>query len=673
MRRSLTALLLPLIATAAMAQVSLQFSTARRGPLLGPLHYGISLAEMPQSGDDNLNAELVKMLAALHPRFVRITATDGNRMSNSLHFHKLLQLAEELGAEPLLVAYVGANGSEQQASDDLDAYVQAALDAIEYCNGDATTPYGAQRAANGHPAPFGLRYIEIGGASPYDTSQQNGNTINSYAESYAAFCQAIQAKYPDMVLIADASALGSAASAGLLSVHHTVSPEWAPAQYDIYNMYMRESARTYAGTFAMSGQSVSAGSLRAALAGAIYMAGSERNADVCTMTSYAPLFSNEDEPEPPMPGLIRFNASASFGTPAYWAQQMMASTLGHQNITWAERGNAIANRNTAFALSSWGTAVTYDNLRIADRQGQVVYATDFANADAYTVDWNATGGTWSVADGALRQTDTNMYGQCNVCYNLTGEDCVIELDARKDSGAEGFLIAFSYNDPQNYVWWNLGGWGNTQHAIEQCVDGVKTTLAATPGQLTTGQTYRLRIVKADGQVTCYIDGTLCHSIVLPDARRIYTAAALTEAEDTLVLKLINPAATAQEVSLHFKDFQRAGRVRRQVLSSTADTDENSMPSPRKVVPRTSTFAPTGTDPHTMLYTVPAYSLCILQIPVADVSPEATDSVGSAVATPYAEPCPASDEGPWYDLSGRRVGRPSVPGLYIRGKRKLFIR
>jgi len=46
--------------------------------------------------------------------------------------------------------------------DEMGPIVQDALDAIEYANGPVTSKWGALRAKAGHPAPFGLKYVEIG-------------------------------------------------------------------------------------------------------------------------------------------------------------------------------------------------------------------------------------------------------------------------------------------------------------------------------------------------------------------------------------------------------------------------------------------------------------------------------------------------------------------------------
>jgi len=624
---------------------------------------------MPPTYKDRPNgcrSDLAEMLAALHPKFLRFPGgcyiegfwRDGlsNRfewkktigpieqrpghmnvnwgypVTDGLGFHELLQLSEDLGAEPLFVVNIGLGHGWVEDYNDIDEYIQEALDALEYANGDATTTWGAKRVAAGHPEPFNLRLIEIGNENYNYVWWDNGDQSDHYAERYAAFYEAIKAQHPEVTLIGNVEAWATdnpswrnGNPVEVVDEHYYRSTTWFAQQYNKYDRYNRNRYKVYAGEYAVTSDFGAWGNLNAALAEAVYMAGMERNSDVCVMASYAPIFCNEGHPGPWMPDLIRFNSSNAFGTPSYWVQQMMASNVGHQNITWTERNNTINTRNTYLALSSWSTSVTYDNLTITDGQGQQTYATDFGDADDYNLNWNPIGGTWNIDNGALNQTSTTMNGECNVCYNLTGENCTIELDARKNSGAEGFLIAFSYNDPQNFVWWNLGGWGNTQHAIEQCVDGVKTTLATAQGSLATGQTYHLRIVKAADQVSCYVGDSLYHQLTLPNTRRVYACAALNKAGDTLILKLINTSSSDHEASLRFTDFDYAGgSIGVEMLTSSHGTDENVMQNRLNVKPVTSTYVPEGDDPKAITYTVPRRSLCILHIPVTNLAEPVAD-------------------------------------------------
>lgn len=633
--------------------------------------------------ENGCRIDLAQMLADMHPRFVRfpggcyvegtwqndrsnrfewkktvgpietrpghMNVNWGYRVSDGLGFHELLQFTEDIGAEPLFVCNVGLGHGWLEDYNNISGYIQEALDAIEYCNGDVSTKYGAMRAANGHPEPFNLRLLEIGNENYNFVPFNNADQSDHYAERYAAFYKAIKAKYPDMILIGNVESWSTDTPSWrnenpveVVDEHYYRSTEWFRQQYNKYDTYNRNGYKVYAGEYAVTSNYGAWGNLNAALAEAIYMEGMERNSDICTMASYAPIFCNENHAWPWMPDMIRFNSYSAFGTPSYWVQHMMSNNLGKQNITWTEKGNAVNIRNTAVGLSSWGTSVAYDNFKISDLKGKTVYSTDFSDNDDYEVNWNATGGNWNITGGSLNQTSTSMYGNCNVCYNFTGKNSVIEVDATKKSGAEGFLIAFSYNDPENYVWWNLGGWGNTQHAIEQCVDGVKTTLASASGSLVSNKQYHLKVVKAEDQICCYVDDSLYHRITLNDAKRVYTAAALNQQEDTLIVKFVNPYSTANETSLHFKDFEYKGKVTTQILRANSGNEENIMQNQNNVIPANSSFTPSGSDSKAFNYTVPAYSLCILKIPVTNVAEETDNETDNDGWTDITEQLTNSD-------------------------------
>ena len=82
--------------------------------------------------------------------------------THGLGFHEYLQMCEDLNAEPLFVINCGMAHRDNVPMDQMQEFVQDALDAIDYCNGPADSPWGSVRRRNGHPAPFGLKYMEIG-------------------------------------------------------------------------------------------------------------------------------------------------------------------------------------------------------------------------------------------------------------------------------------------------------------------------------------------------------------------------------------------------------------------------------------------------------------------------------------------------------------------------------
>jgi alpha-N-arabinofuranosidase len=118
--------------------------------------------------------------------------------------------------------------------------------------------------------------------------------------------------------------------------------------------------------------------------------------------------------------------------------------------------------------------------------------------------WQVKQGSWHVSDGEL-------IGEGSGADNhlFTGDpgwqDIEISLKARKDSGAEGFLILFRALDENNFYWWNLGGWGNTRSSVEQEVDGVRSSVPGTqtPHTIHSGRWYDIRIVPL---VQCWLDG-----------------------------------------------------------------------------------------------------------------------------------------------------------------------
>ncbi|HEX8460037.1 MAG TPA: carbohydrate binding domain-containing protein, partial [Segetibacter sp.] len=83
-----------------------------------------------------------------------------------LGFYEYFQLAEDIGAEPLPILNCGMacqyNSGEVAPLDQLDTYIQDALDLIEFANGPVDSTWGKLRAEMGHPQPFNLKFLGIG-------------------------------------------------------------------------------------------------------------------------------------------------------------------------------------------------------------------------------------------------------------------------------------------------------------------------------------------------------------------------------------------------------------------------------------------------------------------------------------------------------------------------------
>ncbi len=592
--------------------------------------------------ENGMRPDLAQMLADLHPRFMRFPGgcyiEGGNRyqwkhtigpveeriglynshwgypVSNGMGFHEFLQFAEDIGAQPLFVCNVGLGHGWFENYLSIDGYIQEALDAIEYCNGDATTFWGAKRAAAGHPEPFNLRLMEIGNENYNYTANGNNDQSDHYAERYRQFYDAIKAKYPYMTLIgnsdwgSDYPTWRNQHPLEIIDEHFYRSPDWFAGMYHKYDNYSRSSNKVYNGEYAVTSDFGTNGTLKAALGEAIYMAGMERNSDVCVMASYAPIFMNENEAQW-RPDMIHYNAYKSFGTPSYWVQQMMATTVGHQNITWTETGNENDVLHAQLALGSWGTDVTYSHIKVTDGDGNVVLS----------------------HDGAVNSASSN-HGIAQI-FNADTYNATIEMDAVKNSGDEGFLIAFAYADANNYSWWNLGGWGNASHGVEQAVSGTKTTLTTISGTIEMGRTYHVKIVRDGLKAQLYLDGKLISNITIKDeaGQRLFVCASLNEREDTAILKVVNYLPQTVPATFAFADATISGPAELTAMNNSDNYAENSMSSPDKISPKASVLS-SYTDKQ-LAYNVPAYSLSVIQIPLTDVAEEQPEPVDNDLPEP----------------------------------------
>ncbi len=538
------------------------------------------------------------------------------RSSDAFGFHEMLQLSEDLGAVPLFVVNVGLGHKWNQPIDDLDEFIQEALDAIEYANGATTTTWGAKRAANGHPEPFGLKYIEIGNENYQNSIWNNNEQSYQYPDRYYMFYQAIKAKYPDIVCIGNVESWGTddpswrnSYPVEVVDEHYYRNPSWFVSNYEKYDTYDRNGPKIYPGEYAVTQSFGTTGNLAAALGEAVYMQGMERNSDIVTMASYAPIFVNVND-QKWMPDMIRFDATNSYGTPSYYVQKLMSQKIGTQNITWTEEGNSESSSVNYGGLSTWITSATFSDYKII-KDGEVVYTAPFDG----TSNWTDNAGTFSESGGTLTQSSTSMEGLLYVNKNIDlGENYTIQVKATKKGGAEGFLIAFGYKDSKNYCWWNLGGWGNTRFCIERAVNGTKSQYDNIYRSLATGVTYDLRIEVRGNHIKCYIDDELCHDVVLPAEhveRHVYTSA--SRDGNKLYVKLVNPSGTDYSTTLTTSGYS-ASNIKLTQMKADSDQAENTNDNMYNVVPQESTLSAYGTS---IMINVPAYSFNIYEMDITE--------------------------------------------------------
>jgi alpha-N-arabinofuranosidase len=243
--------------------------------------------------------------------------------SDGMGLVEFLEWCEDLHMQPVLAVYAGYSlaGERVAAGKDLEPFVQDAIDEIEYVTGAASTTWGARRAKDGHPAPFKLEYVEVGNEDQFD--RQTG----SYAGRFAQFFDAIKAKYPKLNVITTAQVSGR--TPDVLDEHYyrRSEDEMASHAHD-YDTRERTGQKIFVGEWATR-VGAPTPNMSGGLGDAAWMTGMERNSDLVIMESYAPLFVNVNKGGMQWPtDLIGFDAMGSYGSPAYYAQQMFSTHHG---------------------------------------------------------------------------------------------------------------------------------------------------------------------------------------------------------------------------------------------------------------------------------------------------------------------------------------------------------
>lgn len=525
--------------------------------------------------------------------------------TNGLGFHEYLQLCEDLGSEPLFVINCGMShreqGAQPKSTQGVDEYVQDAMDAIEYANGPADSEWGALRAKAGHPAPFNLKYMEIG----------NENGGPAYHERYALFYDAIKAKYPQMNLIADLwNGLPKNRPVEIVDEHYYNTPDFFFNNADKYDSYDRKGYKVYVGEYAVTKNCGRYGNLQAALGEAAFMTGMERNSDVVVMASYAPLFVNVNDRRW-NPDLIQFDSSRACGIPSYYVQQMFSQNRGDVvlPIDMQFSARSVGTKHGAIGIGTWSTQAEFKDIEVT-KGDQTLLTSDFLKDKE---GWKVVRGQWEVKDGALQQTS----GETD-CLVTVGDpswsDYTISLKARKLGGNEGFFIVFHVNGPKDRTWWNLGGWGNTKHQLERNTGGDNWPFGdEVAGRIETNRWYDIRVEVKGQDIRGYLDGKLILNQKYPAAKTLFAVAGLNKTKDEVILKVVNAAPIAQETDIHLagvNNVQPLGTAI--VLTADESAAENTLDNPTKVAPITQQFQNAGKD---FSHSFPASSVSVLRLKI----------------------------------------------------------
>jgi alpha-N-arabinofuranosidase len=311
--------------------------------------------------------------------------------SFGLGFYEYFLLSEDIGAEPMPILNCGMacqfNTGELAPMDELAPYVQDALDLIEFANGPADTGWGRKRAEMGHPEPFDLKLLGVG-------NEQWGP---QYIERYKVFVKAIKERYPDIQLIAgtgsDATIFPNGQQeidylwsqyrqlkAEIVDEHFYRRPDWFLDNTGFYDGYSRDGSELFVGEYGAQSIGVASPDNRnnwhCALSEAAFMTGLERNADLVTMSCYAPLFCNVDGWQW-RPDLIWFDNLRVFGTPNYYVQKLFSVNRGSRvlPVEVADPATASSGKPHFYASSVYDDTSNEMILKVVNATGKPVRTT----------------------------------------------------------------------------------------------------------------------------------------------------------------------------------------------------------------------------------------------------------------------------------------------------------
>ncbi len=562
-------------------------------------------------------ADVAQMLVDLHPKFMRWpggcivegatyenrvkwkeTLGDpmtrrgewdlwGYRATWGMGYHEFLQFCEDLQMDAMFVNNAGMscsvrNGDFVSSDADMDAVIQDFRDAIDYALADPSkNKWAKMRADTGHPLPFPLKYVEIG----------NENVGPEYVTHFNYIFKKLKAEYPQITFI---NTLGH--TDPLLAQvpgEYMVDPHWYrnPDFFFANNHLFDDAPRThdiYVGEYACNG-GVGAGNLLAALSEAAFIMGMERNSDVVKMTSYAPLFENENRRDWPC-NLIHINSSEVYGRASYYVQQMAAENRPTYNVFVSEpstSGEAAPFDAGTIGLGSYATQCEYRDIRLTTADGQV--------RSIPVSQFQPSRGEWKVEGDIIRQTSNEPLTMA-LLPDLKSDQYTLELKARKLSGMEGFFIYYGMDERgRNGYAANIAGWNNHTTAIQPIRRGrTNDVLGRRASQsVDTAKWYDVKLVFTPMSATLYVDGqemTVAH----PAARtRHFCQTGYDDQTGELIIKVVNGTDQPYRRSFNIEGVRNVMPTGRVITLNGDANDENTFEEPTKLAPRTTLFGKFG--------------------------------------------------------------------------------
>ena len=563
---------------------------------------------------NGLRADIATLLADLKPRFMRfpggclvhdgsINAEDrdslyrwkntigvleerparrnnwGYNQTLGLGYYEYFCFCEEIGAKPLPVLPAGYDPHHQRKVpfDQLDEWIQEALDLISFANDDASAQWGRIRCELGHPEPFGLEYIGIG----------NEEVGEGFFERYPYFHKAIKEKYPDIQIIASSGPFAAGGEyekgwncarrnhADLVDEHYYMAPEWFLANHHRYDSFDENGPKVFLGEYASWGNT-----WYNALTEASYMTGMERNSEKVGLACYAPLLCNVNYINW-KPDMIWFDNHQAYGTANYYVQKLFMNHQGDDRIELEMTGidDSVTMQDDpkgGFGLRTEpDTVVRYSQIMIEDIQNGTIWK----DSEVYFVGDN-------VEQYISADSDARVVTEDILLHTVESDHYIITVKGEMLYGRRGFMLQYGNRDEKNRYQWEIGGWQNMDSALTQDIAGRNSCLTQSSFTVAADREYELKLEIEGRHLKAYIDGELIHEIYHAPVKiePLYTAASVDCQTGDIIVKLVNVQKRPIDTVLHMEGIEQA-KGTAYIMSGFALEDENSFAEPLKVSPR----------------------------------------------------------------------------------------
>ncbi len=584
--------------------------------------------------ENGLRKEVVEMLKGLHPKFMRFpggcivegyskeNATRFSHMigpvwerpsnyllwfyrtTNGFGYHEYLQLCEDLGMSAMYVANCGltcqGRKPELFEGDELEALFDECVQAVEYALAPVGTKWGDMRAEAGHPEPFDLKYLEIG----------NENHSEVYNVRYKLFYERLKEKYPQLIYISNCHTERDGLPTEVVDEHFYSDLEFFVSHYNHYDGYDRKGPQIFVGEYAVTvGDNMC--SLGAALGEAAFLTGIERNQDIVSLTSYAPMMLNEDYMSW-IPDLIVYNNDRVYGIPTYHALKMFAENRGDTVVgieTQSEQ--QLLDYPGMPAIGAGHPGVSCRNLTVNGVPCKDVY-----NVPGYfqTVgEFKKEGDAFvSVSDNAYALADREFRRDTELSAELKFDrenEATLSVWNYKSSGGYKAEDKDEFNyDGMVYYGWSITGGESWVYARKGERDALTERV---PLDIDFSRYNEYKMVTAEKTIRCYVNGKLVHEAPIVSMPYLTASATVDDGAKEVILKLVNVGESAVELPLSF-DCEVGDTARAEVLTGADKFAKNTMDAPEAVIPQKTTLTGVSSEYRCK---VPANSVNILRFPM----------------------------------------------------------